>query len=102
MHLSTAMTWAVYALCKDRAVQDKLRAEVLAFSNDHPTYEELNSLPYLDAVVRENLRLYSPVSSTTRTAAEDCVIPLSEPIVKSDGSKMSALRLASIPLSHPR
>jgi len=90
----TAMTWAIYALCKNRAVQDKLRAEILAFSNDHPTYEELNSLPYLDGVVRENLRLTPPVTTTSRMATEDCIIPLSEPIVKSDGSKMFELRIA--------
>ena len=92
------MTSIIYALCKDRAVQDELRAEVVAVSSDHPTYEELNSLPYLDAVVRETLRLYTPVAATTRTAEEDSVIPLSEPIITPNGSKLFALKLASIVL----
>lgn len=42
--------------------------------------DELNALPYLDAVVREILRVHAPVRATSRIAAKDDIIPLSIPI----------------------
>lgn len=72
-------------MCKEPEVQERLRAEVLDVMTDAPSYEELNSLPYLDAVVRETLRLFAPFVGTTRMASEDTVIPLSKPIVDRDG-----------------
>ena len=41
--------------------------------------EELSALPYLDMVVRESLRVYSPLSFTFREAVEDDAIPVGEP-----------------------
>ena len=61
-----------------------------------PRYDELNVLPYLDAVVRECLRLYAPVAGTSRTAAEDCVIPLAEPIVDRNGAKKNEILYVSM------
>lgn len=40
-----------------------------------PTMEELDRLPYLDAVVRETMRSFSPVPSTVRVANQDDIIP---------------------------
>lgn len=56
-----------------------------------PTYDELNSLPYLDAVIRETLRLWTPVPGTHRVATEDSVIPLSQPFVDLAGKKHERL-----------
>ncbi|EPS98037.1 hypothetical protein FOMPIDRAFT_89991 [Fomitopsis schrenkii] len=42
--------------------------------------DELNALPYLDAVVREILRVHAPVRATGRIAVKDDIIPLSIPI----------------------
>lgn len=47
--------------------------------------DELNSLPYLDAVVREALRLYPPVPFTERLTAKDDVLPLSVPVTDRNG-----------------
>ena len=43
--------------------------------------DELNALPYLDAVLREVLRLYAPVPNTVRVATRDDVIPVSKPFM---------------------
>lgn len=48
--------------------------------------DTLNDLPYLDAVVRETVRLRSSVSITLRCSAQDNVLPLSVPVknIKTD------------------
>ncbi|EIN12219.1 hypothetical protein PUNSTDRAFT_130489 [Punctularia strigosozonata HHB-11173 SS5] len=51
---------------------------------DTPTMEKLNALPYLDAVIRETLRVHASVSATTRFAMKDEVIPVSEPYTDKD------------------
>lgn len=53
--------------------------------------ETLSALPYLDAVIRECLRLFSPATSTVRISTKADVIPLSDPIVGRDGKEMSEL-----------
>ncbi|EIW74088.1 cytochrome P450 [Coniophora puteana RWD-64-598 SS2] len=83
---SISLSWALAELARNKDIQDKLRDELSQFVGKDPTYEQLNNgLPYLDAVVLETLRIHSPVPDTTRLAAEDDVIPLSEPIVDASG-----------------
>ncbi|CAE6371415.1 unnamed protein product [Rhizoctonia solani] len=62
-------------------VQDKLRNEVLEWKK-----EEVLELPYLDAVVKEALRLYPPASYLGRVCEEDTVVPLSYPISTASGT----------------
>lgn len=47
--------------------------------------DDLSSLPYLDAFVRETLRMYPPVAFSARVAMEDDVIPLDTPFVDKRG-----------------
>jgi len=54
--------------------------------------EQLNALPYLEAVVREALRLYAPVSSTNRVAMHDAEIPLQKPFKDKRGVLQSTIR----------
>ncbi|GAA5823734.1 hypothetical protein JCM3770_002596 [Rhodotorula araucariae] len=84
---STALTWTLWMLSKAPASQDKLRREIRkAYAQAKSEGIEdldskvLDSLPYLDAVSRECLRLEPPVTSTIRQAAHDDFIPLSKPI----------------------
>lgn len=76
---STGTTWAIYYLTQNPEAQTKLRQELLSFPTDNPTMDELNSLPYLDCVTRESLRILPPVPSSMRVAMKDSIIPLSEP-----------------------
>ncbi|KIK04008.1 hypothetical protein K443DRAFT_676319 [Laccaria amethystina LaAM-08-1] len=83
---SNATTWALFALSSQNPdAQTKLRNELLTVSTDNPTMDELNALPYLDAVVRETLRLHAPVSMTSRIAMKDDVLPLAVPFTDSKG-----------------
>ncbi|KAJ7706342.1 cytochrome P450 [Mycena rosella] len=88
---SSAMNRMFHILALHPDVQDKLRAEILA-APEHMDHETLNSaLPYLDAVVREVLRLYPPPGPMSRIAFEDTIIPVSTPIIGVDGTIMNTI-----------
>ncbi|KAJ6467583.1 cytochrome P450 [Mycena vitilis] len=88
---SSAMAWALFVLSENIAVQNKLREELLTFPRDDPTMDELNSLPYLESVIREVMRLHPPVVFTHRMAVEDDVLPLSKPYVDREGKTHNTL-----------
>lgn len=81
---STALSWALMAISQDQTLQTNLREEINANKGlelEDMTPEDIDSLPLLDNVTKEVLRLYSPVHSTNREAMEDDLIPLSKPIL---------------------
>ena len=78
--------WCLYALTQAPEVQRKLREELRTLDTDKLTMDELSALPYLDAVVRETLRLHSPATFTLRTALADDVLPVSAPFRGRDGA----------------
>ncbi|KAK1230328.1 hypothetical protein PQX77_006583 [Marasmius sp. AFHP31] len=90
---STSTTWAFYLLSAYPDVQRKLREEVSSIDTDSPSMDRLNALPYLDAVVRETLRLLAPVSFTLRQAMDDDVIPLGAPFVDRYGRRYDSLEV---------
>ena len=63
----------------------KLCEELLKVPTDNPSMDELSALPYLDTVVRETLRVHSPVPSSVRVAMKDDVIPLNTPFIDKNG-----------------
>ncbi|KAF8802410.1 cytochrome P450 [Phlegmacium glaucopus] len=90
---SVAMAWALYSLTQNKQAQTKLRQEVSDVSTDNPTTDDLNGLPYLDAVVRETLRLHPPVPSILRASQKDDCIPLSKPFTDRKGIVRSEIRV---------
>ncbi|KAF7340564.1 Cytochrome P450 [Mycena sanguinolenta] len=87
----TAIAWALHELSINPIVQKKLREELLAVPTENPTLEELNALPYLDSVIRETLRVHSPVSHVGRIAAADDVLPLGTPCLDVQGRELTSL-----------
>lgn len=89
---SSALSRIIHLLALHPDVQDRLRKELKnAHENndsDELTHDQLVSLPFLEAVCRETLRLYAPVSVAMRTAQSDVVLPLSAPIQDVDGRKV--------------
>ncbi|KAL8664863.1 MAG: hypothetical protein Q9202_002725 [Teloschistes flavicans] len=77
---STAMTWAVYSLCKHPQYQTRLREEIRAHlpSIDDPeapiTAEMFDRVHFLHAVCNEILRLHSPITVTMREAIKNTSI----------------------------
>ncbi|KAJ7782192.1 cytochrome P450 [Mycena olivaceomarginata] len=65
---------------------------LLSVQTDSPTMDELDTLPYLDCVVREALRVHPPVVSTGRVAMQDDVVPLDTPWTDKYGNVHKTLR----------
>ncbi len=84
---ATTMGWLLQRLAQHKDMQDRLRAELRDFfaGRDELSYDELNQLPYLDACLREILRVVPAVFATVRQASKDTVLPLSKPYPRSDG-----------------
>ncbi|KAG5634681.1 hypothetical protein H0H81_001121 [Sphagnurus paluster] len=92
--------WALIELCKHPEKQTKLREELSQFTDTDPTYEQLtNSLPYLDAVTSESLRLHPPLSTTVRQAQADDVIPLTHPVNGMDSVFVARGTTVRVPIS---
>ncbi|KIO34091.1 hypothetical protein M407DRAFT_64709, partial [Tulasnella calospora MUT 4182] len=94
---STSLAWLLYDLAhpKYRHVQERLRSELRSLDTDRPTTEQLNSLPYLDAIVRENLRKNAVVDGTIRCAGMDEVIPVALPFVDRRGEVRREIRVGA-------
>ncbi|KAI0669354.1 cytochrome P450 [Trametes maxima] len=89
---SNALSIILTLLAEHPDVQEKLREEILEASNGEDLdYDALVSLPYLDAVCRETLRLHPPVTTVFRETRQDIVMPLSEPVTGIDGTKMNEI-----------
>ncbi|CCM05371.1 uncharacterized protein FIBRA_07587 [Fibroporia radiculosa] len=82
---SNATAWALFALSQAPEVQQKLREEIMNIPTENPSMDELSELPYLDAVVRETMRVHAPVPVTVRIATKDDVIPLHTPFTDVHG-----------------
>ena len=56
---ANSLSRILHLLSENPQVQDKLRQEILAARREHGelSYDVLTSLPYLDAVCRESLRV---------------------------------------------
>ncbi|KAK9896419.1 cytochrome P450 [Cystobasidium minutum MCA 4210] len=56
---STAMTYALYEIAKNRDLQEKIRKELISINedpNDWPSIKDLESLPLFNAFLKETLR----------------------------------------------
>ncbi|KAG8780851.1 cytochrome P450-dit2 [Ceratobasidium sp. 428] len=92
---STAVSRILDILAKKGDIQVRLREEINAYSKEHQddaNHDALLELPYLDAVVRETLRVYGPVSSIVRQSQADTIIPLEYPVETPAG------KITSIPI----
>ena len=69
---SNALTWTLYALSQHPEIERTLMAEVDAVLGGRaPTFEDLPKLRYAEQVLKESMRMYPPVHSLARVAAED-------------------------------
>ncbi|THU97070.1 cytochrome P450 [Dendrothele bispora CBS 962.96] len=104
-----ALVRVLHLLSIRPTVQDRLRQEVIearSGNGDIPYYDQLVSLPYLEAICRETLRLrvhlcqvVMPMTITFiatvpfPTAQQDMILPLSKPITGVDGTVISEIHV---------
>ncbi|HBI44322.1 MAG TPA: cytochrome P450 [Planctomycetales bacterium] len=74
----SAVTSSLYSLAHNPAVEQRLRVELGALVGRDPDYdlEALESCTYLDCVLREALRVYSPAPLYFRNSAKDRSVSL--------------------------
>ncbi|KAG8718205.1 cytochrome P450-dit2 [Ceratobasidium sp. 395] len=93
--LSGAVTRVLDVLTAHPEIQGRLREELLAFMARSGVEEidrdEIDALPYLDAVCRETLRLHPPVNVIERVSLQDVAIPLKYPVNTSTGPQTSII-----------
>ncbi|ETW83997.1 cytochrome P450 monooxygenase 86 [Heterobasidion irregulare TC 32-1] len=107
---SSALSRILHILAENPSAQDKLRAELSKATTDGSLdFDDLNVLPYLEAVVRETLRLYIlhlrfPTErkctgsrmqeyslSASCSCRKDTMLQLGTPTIGVDGQKISEI-----------
>ncbi|KZP32440.1 cytochrome P450 [Athelia psychrophila] len=104
--VSLTISWCLHLLSLYPELQTRLRDEILQLpANPAPGTESsssnldtawadaIDALPYLDGVLRETLRLGSPVHGFLRTPVQDEDIPVSSPIKLRDGREVTSIRV---------
>ncbi|KAJ3516122.1 hypothetical protein NMY22_g14283 [Coprinellus aureogranulatus] len=102
-HTSSATSaWAILHVANNPSIADALHKEQLQnFGTPDgkmrpPTFESLRSLPILDAVIRETLRMHPPIHSIMRHVREDVAVPV---LTFADSSQTSSTHYV-IPKGH--
>ncbi|KAG1734665.1 cytochrome P450 [Suillus paluster] len=106
---TAAVARALYMVAKHPHVQAQLRTEICdamtayeASNVDHSheggstrlSYDALINLPFLDAVVRETLRLYPSLPVLTRRTTEAASVPLQFPVRSASGDEIDTIPVA--------
>jgi len=94
---SIVLTWLLLELARHPEYQTRLREELTQFSGDL-SYDQIwssTAAPYLDAVVKECLRLHAPLPETTRECGIDDVMPLYTPVTLRTGEVVDKLVIAT-------
>lgn len=86
---SNALCRILDVLAHNQDAQEKLRQEIMNARNENGgadlSHDELVQLPYLDAVCRETMRVFSPALLLTRQAREDIMLPFGNAFRSVDG-----------------
>ncbi|KAI3614856.1 cytochrome p450 [Moniliophthora roreri] len=92
---ANTLTWLFYQLARHPADQERLLKEIKQAREEKGdedfTANDFESMPFLNAVIKETLRLHPIVSSLLREPEEDDVIPLANPVVSTSGEVLGEI-----------
>lgn len=86
---STTISFALTELAFNKDIQEKLRAEIFEKTKDTKgelSYELLQEMPYLNQVVNETLRMYTPGFALIRKSTNEYKIPDSKHVIPKGAS----------------
>ncbi|BES87260.1 cytochrome P450 [Nesidiocoris tenuis] len=75
---ASTISYAMYELCLNPIVQDRVFQEVVGVTNRHDgkvTYEALQEMTYMDQVISETLRRYPPIPGVSRVLTQEYKVP---------------------------
>ncbi|KAF3789900.1 Cytochrome P450 94A2 [Nymphaea thermarum] len=72
---SAALTWFFWLVSRHDRVEDEILKELSAIEREVLGFEEVKEMNYLHAAICESMRLYPPVPSDSKQAAEDDILP---------------------------
>lgn len=89
------LTWLFYELARHPADQERLLDEIKHAKKQNGgqyfTANDFESMPFLNAVIKETLRLHPIINNLIRESEVDDVIPLAYPVVSSSGEMLGAI-----------
>ncbi|KAF9455886.1 cytochrome P450 [Collybia nuda] len=98
---STAMCRCLQELARHPTIQAQLRDEVTkADAHGDIDFDVISTLPVLDAVCKETLRMYPPAVTSSRQASEDVMMPLSAPMIGVDNSTITEILVPAGTIVH--
>ncbi|TRY78866.1 hypothetical protein TCAL_10656 [Tigriopus californicus] len=107
---TTAQTMAItsYFLARYPDIQEKLYQEIMECASGmedesgHPDYNMIQSLPYLDMVLHETLRINPALGLITRACTKDYIIPGTDiPLTKGNEVHINVMAIHSNPDIYP-
>ncbi|KAI0704538.1 cytochrome P450 [Earliella scabrosa] len=85
------LSFSIYEISRHEDVQRRLRDELSAFKWELSFEDYASRTPYLDAVLKETLRMYPALPYMERVAMKDDIIPLREPVRLENGQVVSEI-----------
>ncbi|KIY62358.1 cytochrome P450 [Cylindrobasidium torrendii FP15055 ss-10] len=94
--VANSLGFLMYELATHPDDQQQVREEVQALyakkaGNTHLEPRDYDSLPYLNAVIKECLRMHPIAHTLPRRVTEDDALPLSEPVTLEDGTQATSV-----------
>ena len=80
----TTLAYCCYQLAKNPDIQDRLRSEIENTTGDQEdliTYDQLQTMTYMDQIISEVLRLHNPASILQRATTKDYQIPNTDLVI---------------------
>ncbi|KAK7045284.1 cytochrome P450 [Favolaschia claudopus] len=88
---ANTLSFGFLELARNVEFQSQLREEIHASLGAGGGAAAYDNMPLLNAFLKETLRMYPAVSLSDRTAVQDHILPLSQPMMTTDGKQITEI-----------